>query len=91
MIRQWITPWGDYYVGDKLHSCDIEVEERPPLTSEQEAEIAKDALSKMDQQSIRPLRSIIVAMIEGRAPVLEDEKFLVEIEAQAKQMQTKLK
>lgn len=48
-------------------------------------------LAKIDVSSIRPLRAVMVAMIEGRAPDAEDEKRLVEIEKQAVAERAKVK
>lgn len=82
-MKQWVTPWGDYYVGDKLHSCDIEVSERPPLTKEQEAGVAKEELSRIDAQSIRATRAILLSLIEGQVPNKEDVDILIDRERAA--------
>lgn len=75
-MKQWVTPWGDYYVGDRLHYCDIEVTERPPLTPEQEAEVAKEELARIDAQSIRATRAILLSLLEGQVPNKEDVDIL---------------
>lgn len=89
-MKQWLTPWGDYYVGDKLHYCDIEVSERPPLTKEQEDEIAKEDLLRIDKESIRPLRAIMVAILNSEKPSKEDEDLLKTKELEAKDKRSKL-
>ncbi len=50
-----------------------------------------EALAALDVQSLRPLRAVMAAMIEGRAPDAEDEKRLVEIEKQAVAERAKVK
>jgi hypothetical protein len=75
-MKQWVTPHGHHYTGDKLHSCDIEVTERPPLTKEQEAEVAKEELSRIDAQSIRATRAILLSLLEGQVPNKEDVDIL---------------
>lgn len=52
---------------------------------------ARSALYVIDVQSIRPLRAVMAAMIEGRAPDAEDEKLLVEIEKRAVAERVKVK
>lgn len=89
--KQWITPDGKYHVGDKLYSCNTEVYASPPPSREQETEAAKGELSMLDAQCVRPLRAVIVAMIEGREPGAEDEKLLVEIEKRAVAERAKVK
>lgn len=83
MMKQWITPWGDYYVGDRLHSCDIEVTERPPLTKEQEAEMAKEELEKVDKESISIMRSIVLSIIDNAKIASQDVDRLRSLEAEA--------
>ena len=90
-MKQWVTPWGDYYVGDKLHSCDIEVSERPPLTSEQEAEVAKEELARIDEESIRPLRAVMAAMLRGEEPDKADVEYLTAKEEEAEEKREKVK
>ncbi len=53
------------------------------LKSEALSKGAMDELQSLDGQSIRPLRVVVAAIIEGRAPDAEDEKRLVEIEKRA--------
>lgn len=89
-MKQWITPQGSYYVGDKLHSCDIEVTERPLLNKEQEAEIAKEELLRIDKESTRPLRAIMVAILNSEKPSKEDEDLLKAKELEAKDKRSKL-
>jgi len=89
-MKYWKTPLGSCYAGDRLHSCDIEVTERPPLTKEQEAEMAKEELLEIDKESIRPLRSIIIAILTNITPSKEDVEVLISKEIEAKEKRSKL-
>lgn len=79
-MKYWKTPSGSCYAGDRLHSCDIEVTERPPLTKEQEAEVAKEELKQIDTKSIRALRAIVLSLSNGEKPLQEDIDKLNEYE-----------